>query len=253
MTMKNIKFLLLSIVALLFAVNVETLVAQEMTKEQWQDAMKTYTARKTELQSQLSTLQKDLEDVKSQSAKMDADVKSCHDALLALLGVSSADYEAFLNELSNAEKRVGEFQAMSDDQLLQNKDEVKKIDSRSGEMSKSNIAMIPSVSERIKSLQEKIAGLMKTMSMSRDKSYTVGTWAKDRDCLWNIAKKPNIYANAWLWPKIWQGNRDKIKDPDLIRPKWVLRIPEGNELTKQERSALNSYQRKKASAPEGTN
>ena len=40
----------------------------------------------------------------------------------------------------------------------------------------------------------------------------VGSWSKDRDCLWNIAKKKDVYANAWMWPKIWQGNRDKIKD-----------------------------------------
>ena len=46
--------------------------------------------------------------------------------------------------------------------------------------------------------------------------YTVGTWAKNRDCLWNIFKKKDIYDNAWLWPKIWQVNRDEIKDPDVI-------------------------------------
>ena len=188
--MKNTKYLLLSVVvALLLVVNVQTLLAQDMTKEQWQDAMKTFTARKTELQNQMSQLQKDIDGLQAQSAKLDADVKSCHDALLALLGVSPADYDAFMNELSNIEKRVGELQAMSDDQLLQNKDEVKKTDSRVGEMAKNKIALIPNVGDRIKSLQEKIAGLMKSLLLAREASYTVGTWAKNRDCLWNIAKK----------------------------------------------------------------
>ena len=251
--MKNLKIILV-VVALLVAANVQMLLAQEMTKDQWQDAMKTYTARKADLQNQLTQVQKDIDGLKEQSTKLDADVNACHDALLALLGVSQSEYDAFINELSSTEKRVGELQAMSDAQLLQNKDEVKKIDGRLGEMSKSKIALIPSVGDRIKSLQEKVAGLMRSLSMAHEQSYTVGTWAKDRDCLWNIAKKPNIYANAWLWPKIWQGNRDKIKDPDLIKPKWVLRIPEGNELTKQERSAASKYYRKKASAPaEGSN
>ncbi len=58
-----------------------------------------------------------------------------------------------------------------------------------------------------------------------EKSYTVGTWAKDRECLWNIAKKDEVYGNGWMWPKIYQRNRDKIKNPDLIKPKWVLKIP----------------------------
>ena len=76
-------------------------------------------------------------------------------------------------------------------------------------------------------------------------TYTVGTWARDRDCLWNIAKKPKIYANPFLWPKIWQGNRDQIKNPDLIYPGQKLKIPPKADLTKEEKSAERSYWRKK--------
>ncbi|MCD6422623.1 MAG: LysM peptidoglycan-binding domain-containing protein [Elusimicrobia bacterium] len=56
-------------------------------------------------------------------------------------------------------------------------------------------------------------------------SYTVGTWEKDRDCLWNIAKKSEIYNDPWQWKKIYFANRDKIKDPDLIYPGQVFKIP----------------------------
>ncbi|NCC45356.1 MAG: LysM peptidoglycan-binding domain-containing protein, partial [Clostridia bacterium] len=28
-----------------------------------------------------------------------------------------------------------------------------------------------------------------------------------------------------LWRKIYNANRDRIKNPDLIRPGWVIRIP----------------------------
>jgi len=53
--------------------------------------------------------------------------------------------------------------------------------------------------------------------------HTVGTWAKDRACLWNIAKK--LYGNAWLWKKIFNTNKNKIKNPDLIYPGQKLIIP----------------------------
>jgi nucleoid-associated protein YgaU len=56
-------------------------------------------------------------------------------------------------------------------------------------------------------------------------SYTVGTWAKDRDCLWNIAKKSEIYDDPWQWKKIYLANKSKIKDPDLIYPGQVFKIP----------------------------
>ena len=44
-----------------------------------------------------------------------------------------------------------------------------------------------------------------------------------KDCLWRIAQK--YYSNPMLWKKIYHANRKKIKNPDLIRPGWVLRIP----------------------------
>lgn len=55
--------------------------------------------------------------------------------------------------------------------------------------------------------------------------YVVGTWERDRDCLWNIAKKTRFYGDPWKWKRIYRANRDKIEDPDLIYPGQRLSIP----------------------------
>jgi nucleoid-associated protein YgaU len=55
--------------------------------------------------------------------------------------------------------------------------------------------------------------------------YVVGTWERDRDCLWNIAKKTRFYGDPWKWKRIYRANTDKIKDPDLIYPGQKLTIP----------------------------
>jgi len=220
---------------------------QEMTKEQWQQEMANYKAKQTDLQNQLNQVNKDIDDLKNQSKKLDADLAGCEDALYALLGVTRADVEAFDKELSQMETRVNELQRMSDADLVNYKDELDKLDARLKEMAQSKICLIPRYGDRVKSLQDKLTALIN--SIHKEKTYTVGTWGKDRDCLWNIAKKKDIYANAWMWPKIWQGNRDKIKDPDVIKPKWILKIPDGKELSKEDKSAANKYYRKKASAP----
>ncbi|MFQ5866851.1 MAG: LysM peptidoglycan-binding domain-containing protein [bacterium] len=57
------------------------------------------------------------------------------------------------------------------------------------------------------------------------KVYVVGTWERDRDCLWNIAKKERFYGDPWKWKRIYKANRDKIVDPDLIYPGQRLTIP----------------------------
>lgn len=53
----------------------------------------------------------------------------------------------------------------------------------------------------------------------KTKTYTV----KKGDCLWNIAKK--YYGNGAQYTKIYNANKDKIKNPNLIYPGQVLTIP----------------------------
>ena len=55
----------------------------------------------------------------------------------------------------------------------------------------------------------------------------------------------DIYNNAWMWPKIWQGNRDQIKDPDVIHPTQKLKIPQAGPLTADEKRAANRYYSRK--------
>lgn len=58
-----------------------------------------------------------------------------------------------------------------------------------------------------------------TSSAPKVKTYTV----KSGNCLWNIAKK--YYGNGAQYTKIYNANKGKIKNPNLIYPGQVLTIP----------------------------
>ena len=58
-----------------------------------------------------------------------------------------------------------------------------------------------------------------TSSAPSVKTYTV----KSGDCLWNIAKK--YYGNGARYSDIYNANKDKISNPNLIYPGQVLTIP----------------------------
>ena len=45
------------------------------------------------------------------------------------------------------------------------------------------------------------------------------------DCLWKIASYISVYNDAREWPRIYEANKDKINDPDLIYPGQVFTIP----------------------------
>ena len=60
-----------------------------------------------------------------------------------------------------------------------------------------------------------------TETAPKIKSYTV----KKGDCLWNIAKK--YYGNGSKYTLIFNANKSKIQNPNLIYPGQVFTIPEG--------------------------
>jgi nucleoid-associated protein YgaU len=54
-------------------------------------------------------------------------------------------------------------------------------------------------------------------------SYRVGSG----ESLASIAALPGVYGDPLLWPLLYQGNRDQIKDPARIDVGQVLKIPRG--------------------------
>lgn len=53
--------------------------------------------------------------------------------------------------------------------------------------------------------------------------FKVRNFQKYGDCLWNIAYR--YYKNPRLWKKIHEANRDRIKNPNLIYPGWIIKVP----------------------------
>jgi nucleoid-associated protein YgaU len=63
------------------------------------------------------------------------------------------------------------------------------------------------------------SGSSSTAPADKPESYTV----QSGDSLSKIAK--HVYGDASKWQKIFEANRDKIKNPDLIQPGQVLTLP----------------------------
>lgn len=212
-----------------------------------------------EADARIKQLQADLDAAKAKLAKLNGDVtkgeadlvnavsalKKCTDGINALVGASDADIAVFREKIGRLEGQVREMQRLSDDVLADKQDDVKGLQRSLNELARQQMAMIPEFYERITALRRNIKGLYRE---KRIKGYTVGTWAENRDCLWNIAGRTEIYADPFQWPKIWQSNTALIKNPDLIQPGWVLTVPPAGPKTSEEMKAERSYWRKKRAA-----
>ncbi len=60
-----------------------------------------------------------------------------------------------------------------------------------------------------------------TLAMAQPHSYTVVRG----DTLWDISGRQPIHADPVMWRRIYQANRDRIRNPNLIYPEQVLTIP----------------------------
>jgi nucleoid-associated protein YgaU len=219
---------------------VGTALAQEMTKDEWQKQMQELTAKRDQLKSRMATLQSEVENLKRQDAEKAAAVKKCEDELMAMIGATPDAVAAFEAELNRIDARLNELSRLSNQELWNRKKELDDLQGAINNAKKNKLSALSKYSDRLANQQSRLDALRKSLE-GMTMTYTVGTWSKDRDCLWNIAKKPTIYDNAFLWPKIWQGNRDQIKNPDIIHPGQKLKIPPKAELTAEEKSAARRY------------
>jgi nucleoid-associated protein YgaU len=239
-----------TIIAALVSVFVCNSFAQEkLTKDDWQNQIKELTAKQTDLKNQFTGLQKEVSDLQKQEADKIQAIKQCQDDLTALQGQQEAPFVAMLDAI---DARLNELSRLSNQDLWARKAEVDSVQNWINIAQKNPISVIQKYQDRLKDQQIRLDALKKTLADiiangEAMPTYTVGTWAKDRDCLWNIAKKPKIYNNPFLWPKIWQGNRDQIKNPDIIHKGQKLKIPPKAALSKEENSALRKYWSKKNS------
>jgi len=255
------KKLLIILLTLVFVI---TGFAQEKVKmkyEDWQKEMASWTAKRDELRAKLDALNNEVNNLKRQLAEKDAQIKQTQDAIYALVGTTPEGVNEYRQKVADFERRLNELSRLSNEQLYERRAEVEKLYNDYQALKSDKRVALSEFYDKVLGFESQVNNLITTVralvktkegqvvlaeALVKETTYTVGTWKKDRDCLWNIAKKPTIYDNPFLWPKIYVANRDKIKDPDLIFPGWVLKIPPKAELTKEEKRAANAYYRKKA-------
>jgi len=220
---------------------------KELTQDEALIRITEYQAKTKDLQMKLDQLNQEIQSLKTELSNTNAAIKDCRDNYYKLIGATEADIEAFRQRLGKIEGKIREMQRLENDVLADKRDEVAALENELNELRMIKIAVLPEFYNRIIQDARDIRGLYREKKI---KSYTVGTWAENRDCLWNIAGNTDIYGDPFQWPKIWQGNTDQIRNPDIIHPGQVLTIPPPGPKTPEEMKAERRYWRQKREAME---
>jgi nucleoid-associated protein YgaU len=232
-------------VALFVIVIASTAFAQypeDFTKDQ---ADSTISARRAEI----SRLEAELKATNDAIAKAQSDLQTrmaentkCKEDLYALCGTDRNGFNAYRERLARSEQELNALRSLSATQLGAEKTRVDALEQEVRYLRGQKLVLIPDHRSRVTALSNGFMQMKRGM-VPANVMYTVGTWREDRDCLWNIAKKPEIYNDPFAWPKIWRANTDQIRNPDLIYPGQQLTIPK-SEVTEADKD-LTGYRHRR--------
>ena len=206
---------------------------EEMDEEEWQRQMDELTVRQNDLTNQLNSLNTEIDGLKKTSANKDAELKKAENDLYASVGSTKSGVADFRKKFESLEKTINSKSGKKED-----------AEKKFAAIEASKIKCLPEFWDRYQAMKKKLAAwTIKTGN------YTV----IKGDCLWKIAGMKKHYGVPKLWPAIWEANKDgvvkaparipkTIKNPNLIYPGQVLRIPKlTNAQKKDYLKKYNSY------------
>jgi len=201
---------------------------KEMTEEEWQAEMTRLTGKKQSLESEIQTLNSDIENLTTVRNGLQ-DPEECIDELYALVGATRQDVDNFRNAVNELDGKIKRKEGPKAD---------RQADLNALKMNK--ISALPEFFDKVHNKMQQ--ALDEWIDAPPVISYNV----VKGDCLWNIAKKKEHYGNGFAWPVIYKANRDKIKNPDLIYPAQVFSIP---PLTQDEKAKYEKLRANYKPAP----
>lgn len=207
-----------------FAQDEEAPEQEEMTDEQWEAQITELTAKKTELTTKIAELQKEKTELLAKIEVKKDELKRAEDSYWTEVG-GKETYNSFKSGIDKVEKLCKNKEGSKDD--VQNKFNV---------LNNSNLKCHPDFITKFRALKE-------CMANWRDISVPEYTVQKG-DYLFVIAARKEVYNNHHMWPIIWEANENgvisapgripkTIKNPHLIYPGQVLRIPQINDALKK--------------------
>jgi hypothetical protein len=216
-------FSVICIVSLLLS---GSLFAQEERKikmDEYKVELAEWQARETAAQEKINTLNTDIEGLNGQMTDTQGEIDGTWTEIWEMLGTDKAGVDAYRTDLNDIDAELDGLSSISAEDLFRRQEELCALKDRIATAKESKIALLTEMENNIAELEGKVAALEAKMPANIFDQYSVVA----NDNLWKIAKKPDIYDNPLQWIRIYNVNKDQIKNPDLIYADQIFNIARG--------------------------
>ncbi len=201
---------------------------RDMSTDEWEQEMARLGKQKVELTAEQAGLKAEIEALKVKKSALGA-LSDCENETLKLIGATQAEVDEFAAKVAALEAKINAKEGPKADRQAE-------LDA----LKASKISALPKFFDKVHNQ------LQRKLDAWDDKPAEIQYTVVKGDYLWKIAKKKEHYGNGFAWPKIYNANKDKIKNPDLIYPNQVFAIP---NLSEEEQAKYDKLRRNYKPAP----
>jgi len=225
----NLAKYILSLLSLVLLLSITAVAQQqEMTEDEWQAEMTRLGEQKTSLSNEVDALKSDIDNLNAQKSGIQP-YDECIDELYAMVGATRSDVDNFRDAVDELDGMIRRKEGPKADRQI-DLDVLQAM----------KISALPEFFNKVH------VQMQKALDAWVEKSDVISYRVVRGDHLWGIAKKKEHYGNGFAWPIIYKANRDQIKNPDLIYPDQVFKIP---PLSEEEKSKYEKIRRNYKPAP----
>ena len=225
----NLAKYILSLLSLVLLLSITAVAQQqEMTEDEWQAEMTRLGEQKTSLSNEVDALKSDIDNLNAQKSGIQP-YDECIDELYAMVGATRSDVDNFRDAVDELDGMIRRKEGPKADRQV-DLDVLQAM----------KISALPEFFNKVH------VQMQKALDAWVEKPDVISYRVVRGDHLWGIAKKKEHYGNGFAWPIIYKANRDQIKNPDLIYPDQVFKIP---PLSEEEKSKYEKIRRNYKPAP----
>lgn len=218
----------LALLALLVFFSTSVIAQEEISTDEWEAEIARLSSEKADLTTELEGLQAEVNALGEKKNSLQA-YEDCQDEMYSMVGADAdavADYSAKVNAL------MADISAKKPEKA----DRQAELDA----LKASKLSALPGFYDLVH------GKLQKMLDAWQEAPKEVMYQVVRGDHLWGISKKKEHYGNGFAWPNIYNANRDQIKNPDLIYPQQVFKVP---NLTEEESEKYNKIRANYKPAP----
>ena len=186
-----------------------------------------YQQRKADAIANQGKYSTEIEKLNADMIPVKSEYDMVHAEILTFLGVTEADFGSIMEKITYFNGEISDWNNLSDKELWKAKKSVRALVVEYNDYRDSKYGKVPDFRRDFSDLDNKIMNLENNLEAAKPKYYEDEYTIVKGDWLSKIAQYSFIYGDVSKWPVIYRANRDQIKDPNMIYPNQVIKIPRG--------------------------